>query len=212
MVCVSLCVLCEVGDVAPCRLPDKVLSGFFTARKTPFFWRYCFQLRLYVVPFLSLIPHIFIRNIQDISTKLSGIICRPPEQIKFEYHDSNSLLGLDKSKKPILDLDLDLKLSMPSSTLDVMSGILQHVYICELEILTPKTYHWLPGSQILIWSTHSLSLTRENKQTRKRLAAWKPSFKVLSFKRLFAWLTSQSENGGSYSSHNWSAFRCHSNK
>ena len=52
--------------------------------------------------------------IQDTSTKLSGIICRPPEQIKFEYHDSNSLLWLHESKKPILDLDLDLELSMPS--------------------------------------------------------------------------------------------------
>ena len=27
------------------------------------------------------------------------MICRPPEQIKFEYHDSNSLLWLDKLKK-----------------------------------------------------------------------------------------------------------------
>ena len=33
----------------------------------------------------------FTRNIQDASTKLSGIICRPPQQIKFDYHDSNSL-------------------------------------------------------------------------------------------------------------------------
>ena len=76
--------------------------SFFTTRKTPFFQRYCVQLRLYVVSFLSLIAQFFTRNIQDTSTKLSCIICRPPEQIKFEYHDSNSLLWLDKSKKTIL--------------------------------------------------------------------------------------------------------------
>ena len=84
----------------------------FTARKTPFLRRHCFQLRLYVVDvfFLCPYPHsFFTRNIQDTSTKLSGIICRPPEQIKFEYHDSNSLLWLEKSKKPILDLDLDFE-------------------------------------------------------------------------------------------------------
>ena len=41
--------------------------------------------------FVSVTPQFFTRNIQDSSTKLSGIICRPPEQIKFDYHDSNSL-------------------------------------------------------------------------------------------------------------------------
>ena len=32
---------------------------------------------------------------------------------------------VDKSKKPILDLDLDLERSMPSRSLDVLSEILQ---------------------------------------------------------------------------------------
>ena len=59
--------------------------------------------------FLSISSKFFTRNIQDTSTKLSGIICKPHEQIKFEYHNSYSLLWLDKSKKPILDLDLDLE-------------------------------------------------------------------------------------------------------
>ena len=49
-----------------------------------------------VCMFMSITPHFFTRNIQDTSTKLSGIICGPPEQIKFEYHDSNSLLWLEK--------------------------------------------------------------------------------------------------------------------
>ena len=52
----------------------------------------------FVCCFQSLTPHFFTINIQDTSTKLSGIICRPPEQIKFEYHDSNSLQWLEKSK------------------------------------------------------------------------------------------------------------------
>ena len=78
--------------------------------------------------FLSVTPQFFTRNIQDTSTKLSRIICRPPEKIKFEYHDSNSLLWLDKSKNPILYLDLDLEISVPSRSLDVLSGIFQHVY------------------------------------------------------------------------------------
>ena len=43
------------------------------------------------------IPHFFTRNIQYTSTKLSGIICRLPQQIKFEYYNSNSLLWLDLS-------------------------------------------------------------------------------------------------------------------
>ena len=70
-------------------------DGFFTARKTLFCRRYCFQLRLYIVLFfcvcVSISPQFFTRNIQDTSTKLSGIICRPPQQIKFDYHNSNSL-------------------------------------------------------------------------------------------------------------------------
>ena len=79
-------------------------------------------MRLYVVSFLSKKPQFFTRNIQDTSAKLSGIICRPPEQIKFEYHDSNSLLWLDKSNKEILDLDSER--SMPSLSVDVLSEIL----------------------------------------------------------------------------------------
>ena len=73
---------------------------------------------------MSLIALFFTRNIQDTSTKLSGIICRPPEQIKFEYHDSNSVLWLDKSKKPSLDFDLDLEHSLPSRSMDGNSGFL----------------------------------------------------------------------------------------
>ena len=73
---------------------------------------------------LSISPQFFTRNIQDTSTKLSGIICTPPEQIKFEYHDSHSLLWLDKSKKPIIDLDLDLELSLPPQSMDGMSEFL----------------------------------------------------------------------------------------
>ena len=85
-----------------------------------------FQLRLDVGVYFVHITTFFTRNIQDTSNKLAGIICRPPEQIKFEYHDSNSLLWLEKSKKKFLDLDLDLDLvhSMPSRSLDGLSGIL----------------------------------------------------------------------------------------
>ena len=54
----------------------------------------------------------------------SGIICRPPEQIKFEYHDSKLVLWLEKPRNPFLDLDLDLVRSMPSQSLDGLSGIL----------------------------------------------------------------------------------------
>ena len=46
---------------------------------------------LLLVFFVSLILQFFTRNILDTPTKLSGMICRPPEQIKFDYHDSNSL-------------------------------------------------------------------------------------------------------------------------
>ena len=57
-----------------------------TAQKTPFFFgRYCVQLRLYVVSFLSEMAQFFTRNIQDTEIKISGIICRPPEQIKFAF-------------------------------------------------------------------------------------------------------------------------------
>ena len=41
--------------------------------------------------FVSVMSQFFTKYIQDTSTKLSGIICRPPQQIKFDYHDSNSL-------------------------------------------------------------------------------------------------------------------------
>ena len=51
----------------------------------------CVCMLLLFLFFVSEIPQFFTRNIQDTSTKLSGIICRPPEQIKFDYHDSNSL-------------------------------------------------------------------------------------------------------------------------
>ena len=79
---------------------------------------------------------VFIRIIQDTPNKLSGIICRPPEQIKLQYHDSNSLLWLDKSKKPILYLDLNLEHSMPSRSLDELSETLQHVYSWGVTLLT----------------------------------------------------------------------------
>ena len=78
------------------RYDAHIHAGFFLPPvKLCFYRRYCFQLRLYVVDFLSLITTFFTRNIQYTSTKLSGIICSFPPYIKFEYYNSNSLLCLD---------------------------------------------------------------------------------------------------------------------
>ena len=59
--------------------------------------RLCYDYKIFIVLVISLVIYfvynttVFTRNIQDTFTKLSGIICRPPKQIKFEYHDSSSL-------------------------------------------------------------------------------------------------------------------------
>ena len=45
---------------------------------------------LLLIFFVSISLQCFTRNIQDTSTKLSSKICRLPEQIKFEYYNSNS--------------------------------------------------------------------------------------------------------------------------
>ena len=50
------------------------------------------MLLLFLFFCVSVIPQCFTRNIQYTSTKLAGIlICRPPEHIKLDFHDSNSL-------------------------------------------------------------------------------------------------------------------------
>ena len=119
-----------LGSISPYNQSYLI---YYSPENSVFFGRYCVQLCLYVVSFLSLIAQFFTRNIQDTSTKLSGIICSPPEQIKFEYYDSDSLLWLDKSKKPILHLDLDLERPLPPQSMDGMSGFLHDVSpVCKL--------------------------------------------------------------------------------
>ena len=101
----------------------------------------CVCMLLLGVFLVSISHQFFTRNIQDTSTKLSGIIYRPPEQIKFKYYDSNSLLWLDKSKNPILNLDLDLELSMPSLWLDWLSAILQGALFSKQRDLPTRAHY-----------------------------------------------------------------------
>ena len=76
----------------------RLAVWFFTARKTLFLRAVLFSVAFVCCWFFVLHNHIFFtRNIQYTSTKLSGIICRLPQQIKFEYYNSNSLLWLDLS-------------------------------------------------------------------------------------------------------------------
>ena len=100
-------------------------KNIITARKTPFF-------REVLCSVAFVCCFIFVSNSTVFYKKYSRYLnqtfrhnfCRPPEQIKFKYHDSNSLLWLDKAKKLILDLDLDLERSLLPQSMDGMSEFL----------------------------------------------------------------------------------------